>query len=71
MNYRYFRSETGTSGGWRRKAQFGVKMNYQYFRSETRTFGGWRRKAQFGVKINYRYYRWSLTGNTGRCLFRI
>jgi hypothetical protein len=25
MNYRYFRSKTGTSGGWWRKVQFGVK----------------------------------------------
>jgi hypothetical protein len=32
MNYRYFRSETGTSSGWRRKVQFGVKMNYRYYR---------------------------------------
>jgi hypothetical protein len=40
MNYRYFRSETGTSGGWRRKAQFDAKMNYRYFWSETGTTGG-------------------------------
>jgi hypothetical protein len=39
MNYWYYRSETGTSGGWRRKAQFCVKMNYRYFRSETGTTG--------------------------------
>jgi hypothetical protein len=32
MNYRYFRSEIRTSGGWWRKTQFGVKMNYQYYR---------------------------------------
>jgi hypothetical protein len=59
MNYRYFRSETRTSGGWRRKAQFCAKMNYWYFRSEIGTSGG------------DRYYRWSLTRSTGRCLFRI
>jgi hypothetical protein len=40
MNYRYFRYETGTSGGWRRKTQFGVKMNYQYYRSLTGTTSG-------------------------------
>jgi hypothetical protein len=57
MNYQYFWSKTGTSGGWRRKAQFGVKINYRYFRSLTGTSGG------------DRYYRWSLTGSTGRCLF--
>jgi hypothetical protein len=37
MNYRYFWSETRTSGGWWRKVQFGVKMNY---RSLTGTTGG-------------------------------
>jgi hypothetical protein len=36
----YFRSETGTSSGDGRKAQFCMKMNYRYFRSETRTSGG-------------------------------
>jgi hypothetical protein len=35
-----FRSETRTSGGWRRKTQFCMKMNYRYFRSETGTSGG-------------------------------
>jgi hypothetical protein len=32
MNYRYYRSLTGTTGGWRRKTQFCVKMNYRYYR---------------------------------------
>jgi hypothetical protein len=32
MNYWYFQSETRTSGGWRGKAQFGMKMNYRYYR---------------------------------------
>jgi hypothetical protein len=40
MNYRYFWSETGTSGGWRRKEQFGVKINYRYYWSLTGTTGG-------------------------------
>jgi hypothetical protein len=42
MNYRYFRSETGTSGGWRRKEQFCVKINYRHYRylTDTGTTGG-------------------------------
>jgi hypothetical protein len=30
LNYQYYRSETDTTSGWRRKAQFCVKMNYRY-----------------------------------------
>jgi hypothetical protein len=40
LNYRYYQSETGTTGGWWRKAQFCVKMNYRYYRSLTGTTGG-------------------------------
>jgi hypothetical protein len=40
MNYRYYRFENGTTGGWRKEAQIGVKMNYWYYRSLTGTTGG-------------------------------
>jgi hypothetical protein len=40
LGCRNFRFETGTSGGWRRKAQFCTKMNYWYFRSKTETSDG-------------------------------
>jgi hypothetical protein len=40
MNYRYYQSETGTTNGWRKKAQFGVNMNYRYYQYETGTTGG-------------------------------
>jgi hypothetical protein len=59
MNYWYFQFKTGTSGGWWRKAQFGMKMNYRYYRSLTSTTGG------------DRYYQWSLTRSIDRYLFRI
>jgi hypothetical protein len=44
--------ETGTSSGWRRKAQFCTKIINRYFWSETETSGGDRN------------FRWSLTGTS-------
>jgi hypothetical protein len=48
------RSETSTTDGWRKEAQFGVIMNYQ---SETGTTG-----PRPVLPVRDRYYRWMAEG---------